>query len=192
MGLLVKDIEKHGKKGRMLTWVLAIRDYLNFVKWWVEKNNLVVIKKGTIGHMMAEAAISTYIKFFSDPNSKHHMLAEGLYQEALKMLGVSQLPYKKRKAPPFAAALGLAGATGGDANKDVQAKGRWFLDHDEFIQFMTRQTVLMVTKMGVAPTELLKAEVNMVPTYDDEYDENYPALLLAGVDAIDELTGRLM
>lgn len=192
MALLLKDIEKHGNNGRMLTWVLAMRDYCNYVKWWVEKNGISVIKKNSIGHAMAEAAISTYIKFFRDPTCKHHVLAEGIYQEALKMLGISQIPYKKRKAPPFHVHLALAGATGGESNSKPEAKGRWFLDHHEFQQFMARQESLMLVKMGVAPMAEMADKINLVPEFEDTYDENYPALLKAGVDQIDELTGRLL
>jgi hypothetical protein len=192
MKLLLKDIERHGNQGRMLTWVLAMRDYCNYIKWWVEQQGIPVIKKGSIGHAMAEAAISTYIKFFRDPKCKHHILAEGIYQEALKMLGVSQIPYKNRNAPPFHAHIGLAGATGGESNRDVTAKGRWFLDHHEFSQFMARQEAMMLVKMGIAPAEELDDKINAVPEFEDTYDENYPKLLMAGVESIDQLTGRLL
>ena len=145
MSLLRKDIMENASRGRMLTWVLVMRDYINICKWeyWKERK---LIQKDSIMHTLINAVISTYLVKFADKVSRYTVLADGLYQEALMILGRSGLCYEGYPHPPFEVDLGLAGSVGGiDPKADITPKRRWFLDSAEFMAFLQEKGIELAT-----------------------------------------------
>ncbi len=186
MKLLQKDIETYGKKGRLMSWVLAIRDYLNVTKWAINPGpgGARQIAKGSKEHALLEAAIKTFLEHFQTPQHRYHQLAFPMYQEALALMGQSGLPFEKRSSPPFSVALGLSGAVGKDARTDVTAENRWFLDVVEYGEFVGRQHGGLLATLGLAQdVKLPESKVEFT------YSEDLPELLSLGVNAINADTG---
>ena len=138
-----------------------------------------------------EAAVKTYFEHFATKKSRYAKLAHGMYQEALEFLGRSGLPFESRRAPPFCIALGLAAAMGQPANQDVKAKNKWFVDHDEFLQFWERQVKVMLTRLGTVDPDHFLKDLQKEVVIDHEYDEDLPKLLQDASNAIHLVTGRL-
>lgn len=186
MALLQKDIEVFGKKGRLMSWVLAIRDYLNVVKWSVSPgpNGARQLARGSREHTLLEAAVKTFFEHFPTEESRYYQLAFPMYQEALALLSQSGLPFEGRKTPPFCVALGLSGALGKDARKDVEASNRWFVDPVEYSEFMGRQSSALLVQLGLS-----KAPDFPASQVEFTYSPDLPKLLSLGVNAIDERTG---
>ena len=186
MKLLQKDIEVYGKKGRAMSYVLAIRDYNNVAKWSINPgpNGARQIPRGSKEHALLEASVKTFLEKFKSPADRFYTQAFPMYQEALALLGQSGLPFENRKTPPFSVALALSGALGKDAETNVQPQGRWFVDTVEYSEFVGKQHSDLLTDLGIA-TALKLPESQVEFTYSDNLHE----LLSIGVDAIDENTG---
>lgn len=191
MALLQKDIEENGKKGRSLTWVLVMRDYLNIIKWKIDKDGAAGLKQGSEEHKLCEATISTFLEKFPDPKHRHYGLAFPMFQEALKIMGCCGIPVGDRKKPPFSVALGLSGSFGGDARDDVKAKVSWFLDEVDYLEFIERQSKMMLGKLGVVGAQHYADDLAKPTEVQFNYSEKTPELLSAGVDAIHTTTGKL-
>ena len=82
MELLVRDLKENPE--RKLNKVLAIRDYINIVKWQADRDGLRTkgIKRGSEPHKLIEAAVSTFYKHLADPTNMYHKLAWPMYQVA--------------------------------------------------------------------------------------------------------------
>lgn len=153
--LLIRDYEENMPKGRMLTWVLVMRDYLNMVKWSLEKNGPV--QYGSFEHDLLNAAITTYHHKFADQQSKYWGLAKDIYRDSLMMLAACGLPYGKMDRPPFEVAFAMGGAIGGlNQEKQIKPDRLWFLCGEEFSQFVTEKTADFVDKLGVGGPPALK------------------------------------
>lgn len=191
MALLQKDVEENGKKGRKLTWVLVIRDHLNIVKWRVDKHGHQVIQRGSDEHMQLEAAVATFLHHFPDPSVRYYQLAWPMFQEALKIFGLCQIPVANRKTPPFSVSLGLAGSVGADARDDVKAKVAWFIDQVAYMEFIERQSKLMLGMLGVVEKNHYSDDLAKPSEVEFNYNPHSQELLSMGVGAIDETTGKL-
>jgi len=198
MELLQKDLRVNPT--RQMNKVLLMRDYLNIIKWSVEaqqlKGGAPFLQRGSREHMMAEAAITTYLKFLADPMVNYHKLAFPMYQEALTMLSVSGLPFADRDAPPFCirlifqASIGKAPDPGAvDPNAPTN---RWFIDRTEFLDFMEKQSKSLLAGLGHMDRDQFEQEVAVPPTLDYVYDEKAMELLEVGTAAIQPMTGRLL
>lgn len=150
MELLQRDIRENGDKGRMLTWVLVERDYINQIKWSFARNN-GKIAPGSFEHELLNAVVTTHLHYFGDKKSKYYKLSEGIYQDALMLLGRNGLCYSTMSYPPFQVDLGIAGAVGGmEEDKHVKPDRKWFLNDAEFVQHMHEKSTELVTKMRIA------------------------------------------
>lgn len=190
MELLVRDLKEN--PDRQLNKVLAVRDYLNIVKWQVDRDNLqkTGIQPGSQPHAMLEAAIGMYHRFLADPKARYHDIAEPMYQEALAILAVNGLCYRDKKNPPFSVALGLSGAVGGPAKEDVRNKLAWFLDEVEYAEFMARQSSTLIKKLGIADAEAIDEALSQPSKVEFDYDDDGIDLLARGVGVIDK-TGQM-
>jgi glycosyltransferase involved in cell wall biosynthesis len=180
MELLIRDVEDNGMNGRMLTWVLVIRDYINMVKWSAEKTQAPQVVPGSFEHSCLNAAIATFINHFEDSGHRYEVLARPMYEEALSLLGKSGIPFADCSTPPFEIGLALFGAVGGLEDKNVGASTKWFRDGDEYTRFIMEQ--------GNGLTERLRVPANLLGA-EQEYKE-YPEpphleMLAQGLNAID-------
>lgn len=131
--LLIRDTKESSE--RLFTWVFVMRDYLNFVKWSTDAKRPV--EEGSFAHICLEAAIGTYLaKFPKCGNDRVRDLAEPMYQEALKWLGLAGLCYGDSKSPPFEIGFTLTGAVGGLEDRDIGMTFRWFLNAEEYQLYM--------------------------------------------------------
>lgn len=191
MELLIKDAKENGNKGRMISWVLVIRDYLNVAKWRLERSKMVVQHK-SIEHLMLQAAVRTYLKYFTDPKCKYHALAFPMYQEALALLGMSGVPFEERPTPPFEVRCALWGAVGGCQTENVEPKKVWFIDFQQFLAYMTAQTGELGARAGVVPVQAVEPMLRANQGTKYTWNENDLDLLLLGTNNIDATTGRLI
>jgi glycosyltransferase involved in cell wall biosynthesis len=184
--LLIRDVEDNGQSGRVLTWVLVIRDYINMVKWSAEhrqdrnEDGSVPITPGSFEESCLNAAVVTFINHFEGTGHRYEELARPMYEEALSMLGKSYLPFANMPRPPFEVGLALFGAVGGLENKEVGAQSRWFRNGNEYARFFMEQGNGLARRLGVE--ELLIGA--------DQYTEEYPEpphseLLSQGLHVID-------
>ena len=192
LALLLKDVEMNGKKGRMLTWVLLMRDYLNHVKWMFEKNQTPALIRGSNPHLQVVACIKTYLEKFKGKKHRYDALAFPMYQEALELLGRSRIPFDGRPTPPFSTALGLSAAMGQKANEAVQAKSVWFLDKEECMDFFDKQIKTMLVRLGTVDAASFKEDLTKPRQLDHDYNEtDLLKQLRPAVAAIHETTGQL-
>ena len=191
MTLLQRDLKENPK--RQLNKVLAIRDYLNIVKWQADRDNLLRfgIKRGSEAHQLCEAAIKTYLKYLADPKARYHDMAEPMYREALSILGSNGIPFEDRTSPPFSIGLSLTGAIGGAASTDVKAQERWFLDGTEYMEFMAKQNLNLLRELDVTSTQHPAVDLERSSQVKFNYSENTPELLSIGANAINKVTGQM-
>lgn len=182
MELLIRDVQESAPKGRMLTWVLVIRDYLNFVKWHLERTQGRVLA-GSFQHELLCAAVTTYKHYFGDGTHRYACIAEPMYQEALSYLGRNGLCYHGRQLPPFEVALALTGAYGGLENSNVAPQTRWFLDHAEFMIFLHGRGVALSTALNVPSSALPKLSDNVTTAVDSPLPDAVK-LLSSGLNVI--------
>jgi glycosyltransferase involved in cell wall biosynthesis len=175
MELLLRNVKDNGKKGRMLTWVLVIRDYLNMVKWHLERNK--VIQPGSREHALLQAAVDTYIVKFENSGHRYDTLAFPMYQEALAFMGQFGLPCGGGPTPPFEVGLALFGAMGGLEDTAVDPKTQWFRDVLEYAKFHASQGEQLVDALGYR-TPLFARDWDEYEVPAVELPE--PARLLAG------------
>lgn len=192
MELLLRDVKENPE--RMLTWVLVMRDYLNVAKWIMEKNRRPATP-GSIEYALVCAAIRLFLRKFYNKKGKWHNLTFEMYQEALKILSMSGVPFTGRRAPPFEVKLALWGAIGGVSEQNVQPGGRWFLDDQEYADFMAVQSVNLAMKMGVADENNKKGVSGLIRKLEPPqhaWDPKDTELLRVGLNAINETTGGLL
>jgi len=150
MDLLIREL--HDSQGkRQLDWILVMRDFLNILKWkHAARNEKATVRPGSQEHALLNGLVDVYLAKFAQGKAKYKELAEGLYQDALLILGGSGLCYRDRSHPPIQVELGMAGAVGGMASQQpVLPKRRWFLDADELQAFVSQTTASLATKLGV-------------------------------------------
>jgi len=168
MDLLRRDIEENGNNGRMLTWVLVLRDYINIVKWRIGRTGGSVAE-GSVEHRLLNAAVTTYLHYFAAGKTKYTDLAHSAYQDALLILGRNKLCYADHTVPPFQTDFGLAGAVCGmTTNNSVKPDRRWFLDDEEFVHFITDRGVELVSQLGVCEKEKYASALDWTPTVSAE------------------------
>jgi hypothetical protein len=171
MNLLVRDISESAPKGRMLTWALVLRDFINIVKWRLEKQGKV--EQGSYEHELLQACITVYHHYFSDGTHKYAEIAHSCYQDALMILGACSLCYGDLIHPPFEVRFALSGGVGGyDPKKTVEPESVWFLSEEEFQNFMTNRGARLITGLGVNTEEncqealTFKKPKNLLPLPD--------------------------
>lgn len=152
MQLLIRDVKESATRGRMLTWVLVIRDYLNFVKWSLEKTQGRIFENSR-EHGLLCAAITTYRAKFGDRKHRYESIAFPMYQEALQYLGRNGLTYNGAKMPPFEIGLTLTGAYGGLEDRNIGLQSLWFLNYDEFMLHLRGRGAELARGLGASPDE---------------------------------------
>jgi glycosyltransferase involved in cell wall biosynthesis len=157
MELLRRDVIDNGSKGRMLTWLLVIRDYLNIVKWSFARNQ-GKIQQDSQEHKLLNAAVSTYLHFFAGGRTKYAKLVEGMYQDCLLLLGRSGLCYGDCPHPPFQVDLAFGGAVGEQpSDRQIKSAQRWFISDEELLDYLRQKGIELVTKLGIADGEKYSA-----------------------------------
>lgn len=129
MELLLKDVEENGKKGRMITWALVMRDYINVVQWNTEATQGAV-QPGSYEYDLLCATVATYLDRFEDSGTQYKGIAYGFYQKALSLLARSGLPYWGKEAPPVEVISTLVGSIGGvhPSHRQTEPEAVWFVD----------------------------------------------------------------
>lgn len=151
MDLLLRAMKE--EPGRSLNWVLAIRDFLNIVKWATEDDSSRIPFGGEL-HQLLNAAAAVHLTHLSDPEHPRNVMAVPMYQEVLGRLGLSGIPFEKRLRPPFQVAFALAGAYGG-LEEDVVPNKQWFVDSSEFLNFVMDNACELIAQL----TDRKKSEV---------------------------------
>ncbi len=128
LNLLLKDV--HENPERLIAWFYVMRDYMNVVKWWKDRGG-GQIQEGSFWHQCLNATISTYHAKFAGKKHRFVALAEPMYRDALRWLGVSGLCWRDMPTPPFEVAVTLAGALGGINEKSLSPEHVWFLCPEE-------------------------------------------------------------
>lgn len=136
IGLLIRDVKE--SPGRMLTWILVMRDYFNIVQWGMKPRRK--IENGSREHQLLNAIVATYHNKFWDGTSRYAALAEDLYQSALKMLGRHELPALDFEAPPFEAKMSLMAAYGGLSGEEPAMRTRWFVCTEELQCYVSQKS----------------------------------------------------
>ena len=159
--LLQKDIEENASRGRMLTWVLVIRDYLNMVKWASLQNKLK-FSQDSLPHKFVCAAIDTYLHYFAGGRTKYAVIAYPMYQEALALLAFNNLCANGCNSSPIHLEMGMAGAIAGlnFDEGDLKPKRQWFINHQELMAFVSQKGAEMVVKMGLATNGEYESQLN--------------------------------
>lgn len=149
MALLQRSLKEQPE--RRLNWVLAIRDYLNILKW--ESKGLKFVERGGKHHRMLEAVVDTFLEHFPDQKAPYYQLAFPMYQEALQVLGRCGLPYKNSPHPPFEVAIALVGGMGGVQSQHIEPQRIWFPNADLYFKTLQRDAAQMAVQLGVAEPE---------------------------------------
>lgn len=139
MDLLIEDARVNIPKGRMLTWALAMRDYLNAIKWHFRHVYSTKIDPGSFEHSLAESAIQTYFAVFGGRDKHLEKLVFPYYQEACSYLGINKLKYRPLDRVPFQIAIAMKGHNDLITNDDLKSivpQGVWFIDPDEVHGFL--------------------------------------------------------
>lgn len=201
MHLLIRDAKDNGLNGRILTWILVMRDYLNIAKWSLQKKKNSPVIMGSVEHKLICAAVKVFLKFFTTAPERYQRLAWSMYQEALSLLGMSGVPFDGRvqdtdpyellrPAPPFQVRLYLRGAFGGlDPNKQEKAEDIWFIDDKQYLKFMSKKTAELAHGLGVTPPNILAPALNLTLEADFAWNDAEIDLLQYGTNAIDGRTG---
>jgi glycosyltransferase involved in cell wall biosynthesis len=167
---------------RKLNWVLAIRDYLNMLKW--ETDGLKFAKRNGREHQLLEAVVDTFKKEFPTKETPYYKLAYPMYQEALSVMGKVGFPYKDSAHPPFEIALALAGSNGALDVKNLVPDRTWFLNAQEFLERINREASSLCVGLGIATKEsfggLLDDANGGSTTYGNQSDA--AELLSPGID----------
>lgn len=119
---------------RKLTKVLLLRDCLNFIKWRTEVTKEA--KERTLEHDVCQAAVSLYLRYFRYEESKYTKLAEPMYQDILRAMGMVGFTYGKNPKPPYEVMFGLAQAFGGlsrEIKETLQPRSFWVIDEYDFM-----------------------------------------------------------
>lgn len=190
MELLIRDIEENGRKGRKLSWVLGMRDYLNIAKWRLEIQRQP-IQYQSIEHYLVQAAVRVFLKYFQDPKDKYHGLSYGMYQEALALLGSSGVPFEDRPHPPFEIRLAASGSIGGVKENNVEAQKIWFIDMPQLMAHFSKVCGTMGVQMGVCHPQQVAQLLNANPETAYTWNDHDIDLLRIGLNNIDATTGRL-
>ncbi len=152
MQLLIRDVQESASRGRMLTWVLVIRDYLNFIKWSLESTQGRIFENSR-EHQLLCAAITTYRAKFGDRKHRYDPIAYPMYQEALQYLGRNGLTYMDNKLPPFEVGLTLTGAFGGLEDRNIGLQSLWFLNYAEFMMHIRGRGADLARALGASKEE---------------------------------------
>ena len=191
MELLIRDVKENGMRGRDLSWILVLRDYLNVAKWRLERFKQPIQYK-SLEHYLVQAAIRVYLKHFANKQNKYHAMSWDMYQEALALLGMSGVPFEDRPTPPFEIRMALWGNVGGCQNQDVKPGSIWFIDVPQMIAHMSQQTGMLAMRMGVADGNQVGQMVNCQADVKYTWNDNDLDLLTYGTNNIDPVTGRLL
>ena len=138
--LLKKDREKY--PNRQLGIVLMMRDYLNVAQWEL------VASHGNFSDkivQLLQEVVKLHRKCFANEKHLYHELSYTLYQRALISLGKNNVSgMDGTELVPFEVVFGLGGAVGGMAEPEkVHPASYWFLDRDEFTQFLALRTAMI-------------------------------------------------
>lgn len=186
MELLIRDARDNGTRGRMLSWVLVIRDFLNVAKWAMQARQSAATP-GSFEHASIEAAISTFIHYFAKtPGSKYYNLAFDMYQEGLSLLAASGIPYQNRKYPPFQVKCAM---WSGESDNVEPAK-RWYIDTNQYMSDMAVQCARMAANVGMEDQNAVVPLLQAVYVPPSEYDLEDLKLLEMACNAIDPVTGQ--
>jgi glycosyltransferase involved in cell wall biosynthesis len=182
LGLLLRDIKDNANQGRVLTWVLAIRDYLNIVKWSFERTGTEIIERDSFESQCLCAAVATFVNHFEDSGHRYEDLARPMYEEALAYLGKSGIVVSG-EAPPFEVGLALFGSVGGLEDKNIIPKTRWFRNKREYAVFVQEQASGLTDKLGLGES------VPEITEAADTYDEpDHEKLLASGLNVVERST----
>lgn len=189
MRLLRRDLEDHPE--RKLNKVLAMRDCINLVKWRIS-SGLQVLARGSDEHMLVQTTIRIFLRFFSNPMSKHHGLSYPMYQEALGILGLAGIPFENRAHPPFSIACGLGAAIGRRYDGQLEANPRWYVDKTEYLEYADMRHQTMLAQMGIISHEEAKKTVEGESQVEYEWDPvDVIEMIDKAIDVIHEATGLM-
>lgn len=189
MELLQRDLREN--PNRMITKLLALRDYLHIVKWELEARVKAGIKPpiavGSELHRVAEAGVSMYQTYLCKKDNKYKDLATPMYQEMLSIMSACGLPYKDSPTPPFSVASAITAGVGGPADQKVTPELVWFVDLDEATAYFNNGLRSMARQIAPYPDEVLDALLPSPKTEsrDDEVDPD-GKLLGLGINRIDK------
>jgi len=150
MDLLIEDAIENLPKGRVLVWLLAIRDYMNAIKWHQRRIGEPVITAGSFEHFLAECVIKTYHGKFRDAESKYHDKIFVIYQEAMTLLGRNRINFSDTKSVPFQVAISLLAdyePMNPSILDELQPTCLWFLHPEELRLYLDRSHNELSKKM---------------------------------------------
>jgi glycosyltransferase involved in cell wall biosynthesis len=170
MDLLIEDARVNLPKGRTITLVLAVRDYLNAVKWHFRHVGAQTIAPDSFEHELLEAVIDTYHAKFDGADSGFENVVRPMYQEACAYLSANGLMYRRTKLVPFQTVLALTGDHKPIKQQDV-AKVRpqtaWFIHPDELRAFLDNA-------QGQLGSKMFKGYHQDSKSYEWEFNPPYP------------------
>jgi glycosyltransferase involved in cell wall biosynthesis len=152
LDLLIKDAKVNLPKGRLVIWLLAIRDYMNAVKWSMRSANDFSLTPGSFEHHLIESVIRTYHAKFRAADEKYHSKIFPIYQEAVSFLGMAKVPFSDTKTVPFQVALSIYAdheKIKDQTLQQIQPNLLWFLHPAEVREFMDRQSEELRERMFV-------------------------------------------
>ncbi len=141
MDLLIEDAKVNLPKGRMLTWVLAIRDYLNATKWHFRHIGARNIEEDSFEHELTEYVIDTYHTHFAGRDELLEPIVAPMYQEACSNLSSNGLQYRRMGIVPFQGVVALTGDYKPIPKQElakVRPEAMWFIHPDELRAFLDR------------------------------------------------------
>jgi glycosyltransferase involved in cell wall biosynthesis len=141
--LLKKDLQMNPH--RLLSKVLAARDYINFMHWAQEAHNTPMNEEVK---RWALEACTIHRSYFTDPRGPHFRISFKNYQTALEALGKAGVPVTEDGRPPFEIGLLLLGGLGGITQRNpMEPQFVWCWDRSEAEEFFARQTARLLARL---------------------------------------------
>lgn len=185
MELLQRDLVEN--PNRQITKVLAIRDYLNIVKWRSPGPAIAQLQPGSQEHELLCAAVSLFLQYFTDRKHKYHHIAWPMYQEALMILGKNNLCAFDQQLPPFEIELLLRGSVGGlSDNMQARPERLWFISYDQMHKYLDQHGAMLAVQTGIADEASLVDDLAAPPPMVFQTAPDYSDLLRLGTNVIPE------
>lgn len=137
--LLLEDIELN--PDRKLNKLLAMRDYLNILKWRevYKGQNAKNIRPNSLEHHCLNAALAIYLEFFYNPQDKAFQSSVmPMAQDAMAILSEAGLPFLGCETPPFyfSYSFGFGIAQVDESKLNDKPVVRWCLNQTDFDNFV--------------------------------------------------------
>jgi glycosyltransferase involved in cell wall biosynthesis/ubiquinone/menaquinone biosynthesis C-methylase UbiE len=145
--LLIDDLRVN--PGRKLNKILAIRDYINIVKWRKGKR-IFEVADGSVEQKLLSVAVALFLQHFVDEDiPSYYKMVFPMYQDALRILGHSMCPVLGEKSPPINIELMLRGSIGPLSQLELKSERLWFRNLHDYLEYFGRRGHDLAKGLGI-------------------------------------------